>query len=82
MRRWMPSPSGMVTDNAFLTPFLERTQTLWPIDIPGPKLVYDNPLGAKLCIKVRTIESEPGSQPAAITLTVLVALLMGISSLR
>ena len=35
----LTSPKGMVMLKAFLTPFFERTHTLWPIDIPGPKLV-------------------------------------------
>ena len=39
LRHGVASPRGMVMESAFLTPFLERATTLWPIDIPGPKLV-------------------------------------------
>ena len=72
----------MVIESAFFTPALERTHTEWPIDIPGPKLVYVSPFGARLCIMVRTTLSEPGSHPAAITLTVPVFLFSSISRSR
>ena len=78
----MPSPRGMVMERAFFTPAFERTQTLCPIDMPGPKFVYDRPFGARLCISVRTTESDPGSHPAAMTLTVPVSLLTLSRDLR
>ena len=39
MRRCTPEPVGMVRESASFTPALERATTLWPMLIPGPKLV-------------------------------------------
>ena len=64
MRRCTPEPVGMVRERASATPSLERATTLWPMLMPGPKLVYVMPLGAMASIRVRMTESVPGSQPA------------------
>ena len=64
----------MVIDSASLTPGLPLAATEWPMLMPGPKLVSVMPLGAQASSRVRTTESEPGSQPAEMTETVPVTL--------
>ena len=67
----MPEPVGMVRERASSTPSLDRATTLWPMLMPGPKLVYVMPLGAMASIMERITESVPGSHPAEMTATEL-----------
>ena len=67
-RECLPPPMGIVMEQAFATPAMDRAATECPMERPRPKLVKVVPTGVMASKSARRTESVPGSHPAAVML--------------